>query len=603
MKYDNRLLQTLSDPNIKRPSSKCKVGSELGIVLLKETSFLDVNDHKTLTGERLWYVQNNIHEIVKCPVCNNTSSVDYRKDKIRCCSLKCGQQLVDPETGLTNSEQRAIDQSNTKKRINSSTGISQGQESSIKAANTLRNTIDPETGLTLRELRNNKVKESKKLNPVEAWNKNVPMTEERKLYLSKIRKERFASGEIIHWNQGNSISQEIKDKISQTALEQERHYSQESLEKREKTIQVKKDAGWVHPETKSFIDKLVNSTNPNALSLFNDKDWLYKQHITNKRTIASICVILGLHWKGHSSTFRKQFKKFDIPIHRYTMQSAPQLELERFLAYEGIEFQTNIRTIIGPYEIDIYIPEFSLAIEFNGLYWHSEIHKEVNYHLTKTEMCEELGIRLIHIFEDEWLYSSNKCKETLLHLLGKSEQGDYARNTIIKEIEWKQAKDFLNRYHLLNAGQSGNYRIGAFNVKDELIGVMVFGQQNNEGSDKDSVELRRFVTNKKNNPGLGSKMFKYAIVEQGYKEIIAFVDRRWFTGLVKTYIGFTLDGVTSPALWWTDGSNRYHRRFITKKQLIDEGMDRNLTKVSMMLKLGYVRIWDCGKLKLKWNCV
>lgn len=129
---------------------------------------------------------------------------------------------------------------------------------------------------------------------------------------------------------------------------------------------------------------------------------------------------------------------------------------------------------------------------------------------------------------------------------------------------------------------------------------MVFGQLNNENS-KTGIELKRFITNKKNNPGLGSKMFKYAITQKQYSTIIAFVDRRWFTGLVKQYIGFNLINIIKPAVWWTDGNRRYHRRFLTKKQLIDNGCDPSKSKRALLAEMGYSRIWDAGKLKLAWN--
>jgi serine/threonine protein kinase len=61
------------------------------------------------------------------------------------------------------------------------------------------------------------------------------------------------------------------------------------------------------------------------------------------------------------------------------------------------------RSILKNLELDIYLPKIKLAIELNGLYWHSELYKNKNYHLNKTKLCEEKGITLLHIFEDEWL--------------------------------------------------------------------------------------------------------------------------------------------------------------------------------------------------------
>ena len=333
-----------------------------------------------------------------------------------------------------------------------------------------------------------------------------------------------------------------------------------------------------------------------VLQQLNNSEYLEDQHLNKKLTLSQI----GINLNVSDSTVGKYLRKHNITVQHYSFSMA-ETELLEFIQSFDIECFSGVRTIISPYELDIYIPEYNIAIEYNGLYWHSEAAgKPDNYHLNKTELCEEKGIRLIHIFEDEWRDQQQKCKDTIRHLLGKSPKGVFARNTTIKEIPWKQAKDFLNEYHLLNAGTAGNYRIGAFDNHDNLIGVMVFGQSNNEGGDT-AIELKRFVTNKKNNPGLGSKMFKYAITQKQYTCVIAFVDRRWFTGLVKGYIGFTLISYTKPALWWTNGQTRFHRRFKTKQQLIVDGFDPLLSKREALLQLGYYRIWDSGKLKLKWS--
>jgi hypothetical protein len=73
------------------------------------------------------------------------------------------------------------------------------------------------------------------------------------------------------------------------------------------------------------------------------------------------------------------------------------------------EIITNSKNIINPLELDIYLPDTNLAFEFNGLYWHSEEYKDKKYHLNKTLKCNELGINLIHIWEDDWIYKKDNC--------------------------------------------------------------------------------------------------------------------------------------------------------------------------------------------------
>lgn len=72
----------------------------------------------------------------------------------------------------------------------------------------------------------------------------------------------------------------------------------------------------------------------------------------------------------------------------------PEIFLETFLKNNKIEYLRKNKTIIKPLELDFYIPSENIAIEFNGIYWHSEItgQKNKNYHLNKTELCEKQGI-------------------------------------------------------------------------------------------------------------------------------------------------------------------------------------------------------------------
>lgn len=85
----------------------------------------------------------------------------------------------------------------------------------------------------------------------------------------------------------------------------------------------------------------------------------------------------------------------------------------------------NSRKIIGDgKEIDIYLPDYKLAIEINGLYWHSEKFKYKSYHYDKFINCEKLGIKLIQFFDDEIIYNF-----------------DYIKSLIKKEIEYINIKN------------------------------------------------------------------------------------------------------------------------------------------------------------------
>lgn len=327
-------------------------------------------------------------------------------------------------------------------------------------------------------------------------------------------------------------------------------------------------------------------------------DWLTRRHHTEKQSASAISQELGID----VSTVINALKRLNIEQQYYgCVTSYLEHEMSEFLDSLNIQYKSNNRNLLGGIELDFYIPEFNLAIEMNGLYWHSTEHKHKKYHQDKTNACEENGIRLIHIFEDEWLYQKEKCQDTLKHFFGLSKRGTYGRQATIKEISWKSAKEFLNKYHLLNAGVAGNYRIGAFNKDDTLIAVMIYGKTSNESGDTTSIELKRFVTDKNNNPGVASKMFTYAVRQRGYSEIIAFVDRRWFTGLVKKHIGFDVVGYTNPALWYIKGSERFHRRFISKNTLINNSECYNHTKKQMLYEMGYYQLYDSGKLKLVWR--
>ena len=263
------------------------------------------------------------------------------------------------------------------------------------------------------------------------------------------------------------------------------------------------------------------------------------------------------------------------------------------------------KKIIKPYELDIYIPSKNIAIEYNGVIWHSEkFGKDKNYHLIKTELCEKQGIRLIHIFEDEWNKHENIVKSKIKHILGCDTNLPkvFARKCVIYEINHKQAREFLDVNHIQGACNSTIY-LGCF-YKNELIGVMSFKK---ELKDSNKWEMTRFSTDiNKHCIGIGGKLFKYFIKNYNPSEVKSFADRRWSNGILYYKLGFTLEKVLKPDYQYTNGIILRSHKFNFRKQILlkkypNKGLNENMTEYEMTQKLGFYRIWDCGLYKYVWK--
>ena len=99
-------------------------------------------------------------------------------------------------------------------------------------------------------------------------------------------------------------------------------------------------------------------------------------------------------------------------------------------------------------EIDIYLPELKIGFEFNGLYWHSEKFKKKNYHLDKTNYFKERGIRIIHIWEDDWIFKQNIVKSQINNLLNLNTKKIFARKCLVKLVSIKETRTFLDDNHI-----------------------------------------------------------------------------------------------------------------------------------------------------------
>lgn len=264
----------------------------------------------------------------------------------------------------------------------------------------------------------------------------------------------------------------------------------------------------------------------------------------------------------------------------------------------------HARSVIPSSELDIYIPSLNIAFEYNGLYWHSDAIKEdKNYHLQKTEACESRGIKLIQIFEDEYINHKEIVLKKIEHILGYSNAGKImARKCSVKEIEWTIAKRFLDIYHIQGSAKSTIYLGIYFN--DSLVGVMTFIKR------KNCWELNRFATNYNYIcSGLGSKLFSYFVRNYNPDEVKSFADRRWTSIITENFyekIGFKQETILLPDYRYIiskRGKFERAHKFGFRKKLLKKkyDVDTNNSETDIMKKLGIHKIYDCGLIKYVWK--
>ena len=339
--------------------------------------------------------------------------------------------------------------------------------------------------------------------------------------------------------------------------------------------------------TISFIDK--------AKKIHGDEyDYSKVEYINSQTCIKIVCPQHGEFLQLPNNHLSKQY---GCPKCHATT-SKKEDEVYRFIC-ELIGKENIIRNtkeVISPLELDMYIPSLSIAIEFDGLRWHSEeFEKSPKYHLTKTEMCEKKGIRLIHIFEDEWDLKKDIIKGILCGALNKCNM-IYARNCKIKEITSKESRDFLNSNHIQGYAPS-KINIGLFEG-EELVSVMSFGKLRinlGQKSIENNYEMLRFASLiGKRVIGGASKLFKYFLRTYQPLKVISYADRRLFVGNVYHQIGFRLDHISKPNYFYVVNNHRENRFIYRKDKLIKEGFDKDKSEHEIMLERGIYRIYDCG---------
>ena len=303
---------------------------------------------------------------------------------------------------------------------------------------------------------------------------------------------------------------------------------------------------------------------------------------------------------------KRAFKETNNPVvlHSYN-KSKGELEIKEFIQSFGIDCYSTKKFYNGKqYEIDCFIPDLNLGIEFCGEYWHStSTGTPKNYHKDKLIWCNEQGVELITIFQHEWHQKQEIIKSMIRHKIGKTPNKIFARNTEIVEIDSHTAREFHENNHI-NGYINSKINIGLKNKKnDELVAVFSISKSRFDKSCK--YEITRFSTllNHHIVGGL-SKLVKYA---KRFGSILTYVDLRFGSGKSYKLSGFeTVYNIGQPNYFYFNNKSptaKFQSRISFQKHklksIFPEIYENHLTEKEIMEKAGYLQIYDCGNSKLR----
>lgn len=287
-----------------------------------------------------------------------------------------------------------------------------------------------------------------------------------------------------------------------------------------------------------------------------------------------------------------KLEKYGTIVPPLARKSKAEGDIRQYMWDLGFKMYSN-RKILGNRELDGYSYTHNIAFEYCGLYWHCEMNKPDNrlYHYDKYKRCKDKGIRLITIFEDEWVHRKDQVKQFLRAAFGYFERRIFARKCKVVELNPKDTYSFFEQYHIQGRPHSSIKTFGLFH-DDELVGCVSYGKHHRNG--RQIVLNRLAFKSDVQIVGGASKLIKNTVGLFGV-DVITWSDNRWSTGELYEKAGFAFDVDLPPDYSYVNCKNEYVRipkQSMTKRAI---GCPAHITEKEFCKSLGYYQIHDCGK--------
>ena len=458
----NRLL---SNPKLR--NKKGDINANLHKMLsVEDLRIIDQYLSKPSFSESIYCLLNGLYEepiCIQCQINPVTFFYNHKKGYSKFCSLQCSRKNDESKNKRTNT--------NLKKY-----GVRNPKQNTSIVEKTRNNNLEKYGVTNPTQLDSIKQKISQTLKENYSHNKKEILDKKNSTFLSRYGDHPNRLSEFKDQKKQSTIAKygvehttqlpETKEKIKNTMIDR---YGAVSFFK---TLQFQEFRRFRNDQIKiqleqEFLEKIKN---------INTAEYTRKE--------------LAELLKVSFTTVAVKVRSLNIPIKTANQKQVSEIEKEivEFIASLGIvNIVTNDRSILSGKEIDIYLPDRQLAIEVNGVYWHSELYgKDQNYHLSKTVQCQQQGIQLLHIFDSEW---TDEIKQEIWKSMIRSRLGlnqrIFARECQIDYVDPTQAREFCELNHL-QGYVNGSIRLGLF-YQGQLVQIVVLGKS--RYSQKAELEL------------------------------------------------------------------------------------------------------------------
>lgn len=560
--------------------------------IIKTTQFLSLYHRKVLTVQRIWHILNNDYKIHYCIGNNPVSFISLKEGyKHHCKDKKCtcnSDTLIKTKKsnlekyGVENVFQLESSKIKTKKTNLERYGVEHPAHSETFVNKRLQTNLEkygakyPLQSTEIRDKFSNTMVE--KYGVKHALQSTELQDKKTETNINKFGVEHSLQSKII------------MNKLKATNLEKYGYENslQNTIVKNKAISTIQKNYGVDNPAKSDIIKEKIKNTN---LERYGTKSHAQK-HIHD---------IINLI---EQPTFWEQFTSYNeifnffkdrvvestirLYTHRYRPDliskgniSYPHSVINEFLTSLNIEYQINTRSVISPSELDIYIPVYNLAIEINGVYWHTESQgKDKNYHLNKVNKCEEKDIKLLHLTDIDILTKQDIVFNLIKEKLNLNEVIDI-NECIIIDLDKETVINFIKENSLHEYRESNIHKGLLYDNK--LISIICLKELNNQ------FEITNYTTKL----GYNIKNELQQLLKNIKSDFIINVDRRFSNGKFYLDNNFKLINISEPEYYFTKDYSTFFHSLNFDKSILNE-YDSKLSVYDNIIQNGYNLIWDCG---------